>query len=710
MDVTAPLDRASTAALQGEGSEFLPLIANPLYRGEIAEKAGNGIALHMGEFQGAFALCSVRAAEFLDSLFRRIDPDVLVEGPTAVYLTYRGSRQGATVQAAVSTATSDGAVVSAATQIVLEALGNSTIFLGSATLEPLSEISPRRPMSSTILQVPAGLGRLNGVVSGVVPAATASAATASPVKLRIAFLDESGQNVSPTPIVKVVTEDHPVDTSRKLQVEEAKIQIEAVAVGAPAGSGQTILSASGSFYLCEAANSGLQPFQQYSYRQIAGMGRFVTVLQKCEDDQRDSAAFSNQNELLILGRSAVIAIRSLSLSRDTVDGSWIANLQARPASPGRGLSPDTTFGKVPQWADQGSYTLASDQIVFQRGPGNGVADWLERGYYRRLKEMQGGSDALEKNVASAVGGLWKANKPNPELPGCASLPPAPMQVCWVHPPPNSPFPFETAVRINMSAALWQVDPIFYKQRLNQSFDNDYWGLNRKGPHVLDEAITHEARHCWQNALGNFADIDGDGAPLLLGLDGLATHLKDSPNTDYRQYGENPEFDLLGASSIDDEGVVAAVRERDAMLWGVREGTTASFASKLGSVVVLNCAPGTPVTQACAGGSLIGWPVGSKVILRVVLFNTDGRRHEGTMVRLSQNGGAASIRDRNGSLATFSTGHSSKDYGAVDFEITVGSGAREYSTTVRHPGSTWVPGTGLSRGAGVSVPVVTIIGQ
>src|SRR4029077_12222978 len=85
-----------------------------------------------GEYQGAWALVSVSAAEFLDASFRRFPDNLIsVDQPSVVYLRYTGLSDASAIQASLTAKRIDDSVVQADQPLAMTQLGKSQQYIGS---------------------------------------------------------------------------------------------------------------------------------------------------------------------------------------------------------------------------------------------------------------------------------------------------------------------------------------------------------------------------------------------------------------------------------------------------------------------------------------------------------------------------------------------------------------------------------------------------
>ncbi len=119
---------ASPAALRNEGSGFLPLTAKAASFRGIGYARRDGVTLHMGQYQGGFALCTVMSGEILDSEFRLVTP-IDVAAPTAAYVRIVDADETAN-SFVIDLETYDGdSPFDRAEEIAMTRLGRSSTFM-----------------------------------------------------------------------------------------------------------------------------------------------------------------------------------------------------------------------------------------------------------------------------------------------------------------------------------------------------------------------------------------------------------------------------------------------------------------------------------------------------------------------------------------------------------------------------------------------------
>gem|GEM_PF-6529724 len=89
-----------------------------------------------GQYQGGFALCTVEGGEFLDRDFRRLDPTIVREATPAVLRTIEPGVSAPTATYAVSAFDSANIEVGSPVEVTATRVGRSSAFLGYLTLAP----------------------------------------------------------------------------------------------------------------------------------------------------------------------------------------------------------------------------------------------------------------------------------------------------------------------------------------------------------------------------------------------------------------------------------------------------------------------------------------------------------------------------------------------------------------------------------------------
>jgi hypothetical protein len=157
-----------------------------------------------GEFQGAFALCTVQAAEILDQNFARLPENLVsVEAPSVFYLRYQGSSSSNTISASLSSTRADDSIVQTAEPLTITRVGSSQVYVGAFYALP-ETFTGTVPTDHPAIRVAVDDGTLFAEAGTTNPASRASLAARSSLNVFDNLFDVQAPSFSP--IMGSVTE------------------------------------------------------------------------------------------------------------------------------------------------------------------------------------------------------------------------------------------------------------------------------------------------------------------------------------------------------------------------------------------------------------------------------------------------------------------------------------------------------------------------
>ncbi|MGV8040941.1 MAG: carboxypeptidase regulatory-like domain-containing protein [Thermoanaerobaculaceae bacterium] len=529
------------------------------------------------EYAGAYMLCSVAVAEFLDQNFARVE-QLVVEGPTNGYIRYLNpSDTTGSVTLNVSTYNESGGLTSSEVPVPVSRIGHSGTFLGPVTFTPQGwSAEGGQGASVTLADMDLRLEYLFGMAEIKREAARLAATRAVvPAYLDVQWLNADGTD-APEQVTSIVEVPDPTEPGRTYFVEETLLRIVAkdqqrmhmvnIAGRVRLDEKRDLVFPSPS-RRDEPRQSFLTTTRDWAITYQGDQGGVATDLRP------DRPAGSSLTDVLLnQGKSITISLRSLAGPRmraDTLLGlmqthsseigytlrGWFAEMlvcQFRPGAPCEPGAPRADEAlrhrafAVEQWVDQQSYTR-----VWPSGPvshaagGNEVRDWLEALAWSavdRAVAQPGIAGVVGLNVREISEGI--VPKPVTGQDGAYA-------VASSNTPGRITFFPEN---FNYDAFRWDTEfPLIYR------------GFGWDGKAGMTAVVLHEARHTWQYGLCAGDDADHDwlpGSPEA--IDPNARRLKDSAHLWVG--GENAEGHFGGDNDVE-PGFVAALasaeRDRDA---------------------------------------------------------------------------------------------------------------------------------------------------
>jgi hypothetical protein len=540
-------------------------------------------SLPQGEYQGAFALCTVMGGEFLDENFQRVD-QLRVDRPVQAYVRFVDSRDPANgITATITTKDSKANPVSSDVSVTLSRLGASSTFLGPVTFLPRGWTG-ESGLSAHALAAPQGpQARCEYVLDVAYCEKTGKTVATNrlvcPAQLAIEFLDEAGNRTDPQrQVTRIVKVADPGLYGHSLYPEETLVRVVALAAD------HTLAQSVDAVVRIDELPNG--DFPSWSVLTTTRDWRFTyqhdlemsTNLRSDRINPGDFTAIP-----LVGGKTDSLPLHSLAGPRRRTGDlgfavGWDARLVAcqalnavdcTEAPDDKLLRGDTT---VTQWVDQQSYSRHEAGAEFERSLGsNSLVDWLEAAVWDAISDAPLSGGPIATTVSQEVQSIGQQPGTSPSHE-------------WAHVSSDQP----TLVM------FYPMEFCFDALRWDQRLGVLKHGFLIDSPTSLAAVALHESRHCWQFAIRQGDDVDVDFVPgHPEDSDPLAIRLKD----DHYQFPDlgtgNPEAHFAGDVESDANFETRKTQtERDAYCFETR-----AFAGSLAEATASNQLAAATLTLA-----------------------------------------------------------------------------------------------------------------